>query len=34
MNIDQLILYVTSEEIETPNIEAQIEIASRFCDNK
>ena len=33
-SIDQLILYVTSEEVETPSIEAQIEIASRFVDSK
>jgi hypothetical protein len=34
MSIDQLILYVTSEEVDTPSIEAQIEIASRVLDNK
>lgn len=34
MSIDQLILYVTSEEVDTPSIEAQIEIASRFIDNR
>lgn len=31
--IQQLIDYVTSEEIETPDINAQIEIASRMQDN-
>jgi hypothetical protein len=34
MSIDQLILYVTSDQVDIPSIEAQIEIASRVLDNK
>lgn len=32
--IEQLIEYVTQEDIETPDITAQIEIATRFVTNR
>ncbi len=32
--IDQFILTVTSDDIETPNIEYQIEVATRFKENR
>ena len=32
--IIDLIQYVTSEDVETPDITTQIEVASRFIDNR